>query len=53
MYYIVVSNEIYAFYSRSEAEKFYADKEADGLQPFATQDRELAKFLAYDTNPLF
>jgi hypothetical protein len=53
MYYIVVSNEIWTFCSRSEAEKFYADKEADGLQPFATQDRELARLISYDTSSLF
>lgn len=53
MWYIVISSEIYSFCSRSEAEQFYKDKEADGFNPFATQDMALAAFIAYDTNPLF
>ena len=53
MYYVVISHTIYEFFSRSKAEKFYTDKEAEGLQPFATQDEDVAKLIAYDTNPAF
>ena len=53
VYYIIVGHKIYEFSSRSKAEKFYTDKATDELNPFATQDEDLAKLIAYDTESVF
>ena len=46
MYYIVVDGKVYEFLSRSRAEKFYFEKDAEGCDLFATQDENLAKLFA-------
>lgn len=45
MYYVVVEHEVYVFFSYADGKKFYDEADAQGLEPFATQNEDLARFI--------